>query len=470
MKKLFEEILNGIPDYTEFLTVDELDDSSRALAAKYPETVSIFEFGQTREKRPLLCLRIGNGAKSALMFGCPHPNEPIGTMMLEYFSEKLATDKRLREELGYTWYIVKAWDADGLKLNEGWLKGPFSIYNYSRNFFRPAGYKQVDWTFPVDYKELHFHDTIPETQAMMRLIDEIKPHFIYSLHNSGFGGAYWYITEPLDPIYDEIRAAAQRVNIPLNLGEPEAPFCVTLSPAIYRSFGIEQQYDFMEKYGETNIAEKLKVGNCSESYSRTRYGTFTLLTELPYFYDKRVMDLSEGTVTRRDAVLRNLDERKQRNEFIKSAMEKTRKFIDPENPFLLALEAFTKDLGDASTRNMVESSPDFARKATVAEEFDNLCISGFYNSLSYGMLIRMNEYELMSMKQQGEQNSEKEKALTDAISEAEKAHRTLTDRLEAELDYQVVPIKKLVSVQLECGLIVSDYLKDKEPLSREVGI
>jgi len=119
---------------------------------------------------------------------------------------------------------------------------------------------------------------------------------------------------------------------------------------------------------------------------------------------------------------------------------------------------------------MGESSPDFARKATVAEEFDNLCISGFYNSLSYGMLIRMNEYELMSMKQQGEQNSEKEKALTDAISEAEKAHRTLTDRLEAELDYQVVPIKKLVSVQLECGLIVSDYLKDKEPLSREVGI
>ena len=39
----------------------------------------------------------------------PHPNEPIGAMMLEYFTRELAENKELREKLDYTWYIVKSW-------------------------------------------------------------------------------------------------------------------------------------------------------------------------------------------------------------------------------------------------------------------------------------------------------------------------------------------------------------------------
>ena len=117
-----------------------MDESSRRLAQEYPESVTLFEMGRTREDRPLLCLKIGEGERNALMFGCPHPNEPIGAMLLEYLSRRLAEDRALRRTLGYTWYIVKAWDADGLVKNEGWLKGPFNIYHYARNFFRPAGY------------------------------------------------------------------------------------------------------------------------------------------------------------------------------------------------------------------------------------------------------------------------------------------------------------------------------------------
>ena len=145
MSQVFTELLQNVPDYKEFLTVNELDASSRRLAVQYPDVVSLFEIGKTRAGHPLLCLKIGSGSKNALMFGCPHPNEPIGTMMLEYFSENLAKSKALRDELDYTWYIVKAWDADGLRLNENWLKGPYTLYNYSRNFFRPAGFQQVDW-------------------------------------------------------------------------------------------------------------------------------------------------------------------------------------------------------------------------------------------------------------------------------------------------------------------------------------
>lgn len=133
MKRCYQGLIDGIPDYTAFLTADELDENTRKLAQAYPETTSVFEIGKTREGRSLLCLKIGSEEKHALMFGCPHPNEPIGTMFLEYFTKCLAQDAELRRELGYTWYIVKVWDVDGLVKNEGWLKGPFTLYNYGRH-------------------------------------------------------------------------------------------------------------------------------------------------------------------------------------------------------------------------------------------------------------------------------------------------------------------------------------------------
>ena len=190
MNKIFEDVINRVPDYKEFMTVDEMNSASKALAKQYPDIVEEFEFGATRDGDKIIGLKIGKGRQNALVFGLPHPNEPIGTMMLDYFTKELAENKKLRDELDYTWYIVKAWDSDGTRLNEGWFKGPFTLYNYARNFFRPAGHQQVDWTFPIEYKELKFTDSIPETVAMMHLIDKIKPRFIYSLHNAGFGARY----------------------------------------------------------------------------------------------------------------------------------------------------------------------------------------------------------------------------------------------------------------------------------------
>ena len=48
MKAIYEELLRGIPDYREFLTAQELDDSSAALARDYPDVVSVFPFGKTK--------------------------------------------------------------------------------------------------------------------------------------------------------------------------------------------------------------------------------------------------------------------------------------------------------------------------------------------------------------------------------------------------------------------------------------
>lgn len=461
MKEVFEHVIDKVPDYKEFLTVEEMDLSSKKLAEEFPDVVELFEMGRTRDNHPLYCLKIGNGSNNALMFGCPHPNEPIGAMMLEYFSRELAQNEELRKELDYTWYIVKSWDADGTKLNENWFKGPFTLYNYARNFFRPAGHQQVDWTFPIDYKKLHFHDTIPETKAMMNLIDKIKPKFIYSLHNAGFGGVYWYISRETKEIYEDLRNAARKQGVPLNLGEPEAPYCVAYDDAIYQDLGIQQNYDYLEKYGVENPQEVIRVGTCSSDYAKKVCNAFTLLTELPYFYDKRIANLSESDMTRKDAVLMNLEFSEKIDGFIKNTLNKTIDYMAKDNPFRLSLEAFTNnDDSNEATRKMVETNPDFAKKATVAEKFDNLLISKFYKMLSLGLLVRANELELEKMEQNNEHNPDKKEALKEAYNISLEKLKALSEVLEEKIDYEVIPIKKLISIQLECGLIMADYLNN----------
>lgn len=166
-------------------------------------------------------------------------------------------------------------------------------------------------------------------------------------------------------------------------------------------------------------------------------------------------------MTRKEAIAKNLDMNVEANEYMCSMLSRAEGIVDSENPFKIALEAFSSGHSDESTRKMIEENPEYNRIATIAEEFDNLLMSRFYKSLSYGMVIRMNEYELERMARRGETNADKEAKLKENIAFAEAEHRALTEQLEKELDYEVVPIRKLVSIQLECGLLLCDYLHDK---------
>ena len=83
-----QSILANVPDYKAFLTVDELNLSARQLANEYPDVVELMTIGHSRQGDSIEALKIGRGAKTALMFAMPHPNEPIGSMMLEYLSQQ----------------------------------------------------------------------------------------------------------------------------------------------------------------------------------------------------------------------------------------------------------------------------------------------------------------------------------------------------------------------------------------------
>ncbi|WP_223588887.1 M14 family zinc carboxypeptidase [Neobacillus bataviensis] len=455
----FESVVANVPDYKAFLTVDEMDDSCRKLANEFPDIVSVFEAGKSRKGHSILCMKIGNGLKNALCFACPHPNEPIGAMTLEYFSRALAENDDLREELGFTWYMIKCIDPDGVRLNENWFNGPFNVYTYTRNYYRPIGYEQVEWTFPIDYKELHFHNPLPETQALMTLIKEIRPEFMYSLHNAGFGGAYWYLTHDLPELYEGLRDSAIKQGIPLNLGEPEEPFITKFSSAIFKNMTIAEAYDFIEKFSGNK--PNIKNGTSSSDYASGVTDCVTLLTELPYFFDPRIEDLSEGEITRKDAILQNVKQSQAHFDLLDQILAEVRPYISDENPFVKLVEEVIQYVKEGSEAKIkwADSNPEFEKMASRAEIFDNLQVAKFYNGLYLGLTVRTCEYEIERLKR--EKNSD-QIALGPFMETCKKGKQLLKGycgNLESELDYLAIPIQKLVRIQLESGLIVANYIR-----------
>ncbi len=69
------------------------------------------------------------------------------------------------------------------------------------------------------------------------------------------------------------------------------------------------------------------MGTCSSDYGKEVCDAFTLLTELPYFYDKRIADLSPSDITRKEAVLKNLEFSEEADRFIKNILKETKQYM-----------------------------------------------------------------------------------------------------------------------------------------------
>lgn len=455
-----QSVVENVPDYKDFLTVDEMDESCRKLAREFPDIVTVFEAGISRKGHPILCMKIGDGPKNALCFACPHPNEPIGAMTLEYFSRALAENDELREGLGFTWYMIKCIDPDGVRLNENWFKGPFTVYNYTKNYYRPIGYEQVEWTFPIDYKELHFHNPLPETKTLMKLIEEIRPEFMYSLHNAGFGGAYWYITHDFPELYEGLRNSSIKQGIPLNLGEPEEPFITKFSPAIFKNMTIGEAYDFIEKY--SGEKPNIKNGTSSSDYAGSVTDCVTLLTELPYFFDSRIEDMSESDMTRKEAILKSVEVSQTHFSSLDQLLQDIRPYIQKENPFVKLVEEVIQYVREGSEAKIkwAKSNPEFKKSAKMAEVFDNLYAAKFYNGLYLGLTVRTCEHEIERLQLLGKRDEEALCKLKEAHAKGEKLLEEYCNVLENELDYTFIPIQKLVRIQVESGLIVANYIRE----------
>lgn len=389
------DLVDAVPDFPGFPSVDELVDATAEVASEFAGVTRWRRIGSSRLGEPIHALTIGDGPRHALVFGGVHPNEPIGGLTALHLARTLAADAQLRRDLGYTWHVVACIDPDGMRLNEGWFSGQLARPEYGRHFYRPAPDEQVEWTFPLAYKELYFDRVIPETLALMRLIDEVRPTFMCSLHNGELGGVYYYLSHPAPELYPELHAIPGHLGIPLDTGEPEVPYVPLLAAGIYGDSSVEQHYEYALALG-LDPTHGLESGSSSGAYA-SRYNTFTLVSELPYWTHPDAGDSTPTTKPYRDVLAVRAAGMRELGEVLTGVLTAAGPDLVLDTPFLRAMRQFAphfEQLAEQEATRVELAETD--RPATVAEAFTGPDLVHCFRMRYGGMTLRALEAEIVA--------------------------------------------------------------------------
>jgi hypothetical protein len=219
----------ALPPLLRYPTVDELGTRAAALVARHPRDARLRRIGASRAGTPMWLLSVGHGSRQALVVAGPHANEPVGGATVLRLAERALADPRLTEGADATWNLLLCLDPDGLRRNEGWLHGPYTLGRYFRNFFRPGFLEQPEWL-----PDGAAGAVLPETRALLDLQDELRPFFQCSLHGVDVGGGFVELTRDLPGLAQRVAHTAARLGIPRELGPYDTLYWPNLGAAVYR--------------------------------------------------------------------------------------------------------------------------------------------------------------------------------------------------------------------------------------------
>ena len=436
------EMFADLAPIDRFPTVDEMHDFAVRLAAAHPDRVRVRDVGRSRAGDPiqLLSIRSDHARGDVLVIGQPHPNEPIGMATIIAMCEGLLAEPAALDATGASWHFVPCADPDGTRLNEGWFAGPWTREHYARNFYRPAGDTQVEWTFPFSTDGFTVDAPMPETRALMLAIDEVRPAVMASLHNGELGGAYYYATPGADALYRRLAELCAAHDIPLHLGDPETPLSVELAPAVYSVPTALQMYELARSVGADPAA--IVSGSSSMDYALQYGPTFGLAIELPYWRDERAADTTPDAsgASSRQVMLDALDLHAASATSLRALFDAAAPL--PPSPFADAVGSFlsSEESGwGEGQRQQVENDPGLDRPATVAEAFSTRDNVHMFRLRLGGMLLR-------ALPAESPARADVERAFDEWCAEAAADHKA-----------EPIPIRDLVAVQGESILAAAAY-------------
>lgn len=448
--RTFPSLADDIPRYTSFFGVDKHRRRGKELASKY-DHVTYEDIGESAGGEPLWSVTVGTGSRTALLIGAPHPNEPIGSMTIDFLLHELASNDELRQSLDYKFICVPVADPDGVRLNEGWFDGPFTLSNYAQNFYRPPPHRQVEATFPITHEDYSFDQPTPATRAIADCIESHRPEFIYSLHNADFGGCYYLLTEPMEPLFDTLTSLPGEYSVPLDRGEPEWFGMEAFDEAVYRLETFEDRYEHAETSGEVETSELLG-GNAYDYARQFNDDVVEFIVELPYFYAPEVEDQTKLECSREAVIRDGVEHRRELLREWEAAYRAVSELL-PDTP--MATEAtgtvYHFRETDQAKLDWAASVAETDRSATTAEYVDERFLRQYARLRYLGMLLRSLDTAAMHADQ-----SSRDRLTSTKAAVAEVLHEQLAE-LRRHVDYESIPIWKLVTIQARAGLVCLDY-------------
>ncbi|MGM1016962.1 MAG: M14 family zinc carboxypeptidase [Actinomycetota bacterium] len=390
----------ALPDFAGYPRVDELLSQVEELAREYPGLLTSTRIGTSRLGEPIRLYTLGDAAvaedreaeaKHCLVVGGIHPNEPIGSHTIIRLLTDLLTDASLRERLGAVWHVIPCIDPDGMRLNEGWFDAPSDATTYFRHFYRPPGNEQVEWTFPINYRSKYFDALLPETQALQRVLDDIRPDYFVPLHNSETGGAYFYVSEPVGDLVALLHRLPAELDVPLHRGEPESAHFTELAPAIFESGSAEDVYEWRVENGLDPVPSGA-AGQSSTSYAR-RYGTTSLIAELPIWRTYGADDTSPSSSDYATLLREAGEALTETGTRLSAVLAMVEPHLSLDSPFLRSARVFVPGMTRAGELMSARSTmPENQRVATVAER--PMSVVWMYRLRFGGALLRALQAEI----------------------------------------------------------------------------
>lgn len=199
-------------------TPHELALAARALADEHPALARLRQIGASRAGEPLWLLSVGSTttAPSVLVVAGAHANEPVGGATAIALARHLIRVPAAPATVTATWHFLLCADPDGAALHR--TPRPYSLLDYHRNFFRPPGPEQPEWApslLPPDRLP-------PETLALTRLIDELRPALQVSLHGTDLGGSWVQLTRDIPGLAEPFGKSAAELRIPVETSASDA--------------------------------------------------------------------------------------------------------------------------------------------------------------------------------------------------------------------------------------------------------
>ncbi|NKQ24251.1 murein peptide amidase A [Streptomyces galbus] len=259
--------------HPRYPTPTELAASARALAAARPALCTLRQAGVSRAGRPLHLLSVGHARRAVLVVAGAHANEPTGGSTLLALAERVLGDPGLRD--GISWHLLLCADPDGASLHV--TPQPRSLLDYHLGFYRPAGPEQPEWSPSV----LPADRLPPETRALTRVIDELRPYLQVTLHGTDLGGSWVQLTKDVPGLAEAFAASAAELHIPVETAASDAAGWPAAGPGVHvmPAPGSDAAYPSMPDDARH-----------STWYHVHRYGGLTAVVEVPMWASDLVDD------------------------------------------------------------------------------------------------------------------------------------------------------------------------------------
>lgn len=218
-------------------------------------------------------------------------------------------------------------------------------------------------------------------------------------------------------------------------------------------FGRREGYDYIEQHSDLDPTEVITGGTSSHDFAQDAAGTYTLVCEVPYYYDPRIEDVTVTDRIRRNVVLEGLETGRALQHQLETMYRAVEPLLTQQSPFREAVGEAVANL--EAKASWAKTDPELQRSATEAEIFDNMVGPRFYRLLMLGMYLR-----LLGVETAYGGSRDRLRGLAAAAEDAEAFFRQWHDDTLSELNYQVIPIQKLVWVQLGSALYTARAIEE----------